>query len=1369
MSNGGWHQPEFGRFMWKQPNNALTDEALAERATAQANPQGNGDGAEIGHEPLAPGAWYRPQPPAEAAPHPALIPPPSPNILPEFLISAKAPQDVFGFTPPPQATPFDASRSGALPGIQPDRGQFDASRSGALPGLEAALGLEAEAEAEPVEDSNSFDPALSGQLEGMGTAQLPQDSEPVNALPGIDADEGAAQPADLGSFDPNQSDQRAGIGANGFQAEAAPAAAAQAPQQDPFAEVEQKVNILRDQFLQGRITREQLQDELRRLMLLDDQGRWWMLGLETNRWYRYTGREWLPEEPPRPVVEPAAPWQPDQQAGADARPAGDNRYGVEGGPQEGQQPILPNRVPVEDLEATLVGATALEDHRSFDAPTQENPNLAAQVAGFAAGETIPNPAIQQAGMADGIAAPGMPGSDPNAPAEAANPHQPKMNGIQPDYSEAFRGYFDRATLSKWGLRVSIFGVVSALTLIFVAVLGAVIFYFAVINEYRDEINSLDDRASSFETTIIYDAEGNQLAAFNDPNTGARRYVPLEEISPWLIHATVATEDETFYENPGFSLWGILRATVRNVQTQGAGGGASTITQQLTRTLVFDPELASQRSAYRKIQEIFVASEIARQYSKNEILEIYLNEIYYSNLAYGIEAASQTYFNKPAAELDLAEAAFLAGLPQSPAVYDPVVRPEIAKSRMDQVLVLMTEANGDGCIQMQHGQYAESPLCVTQAELESTYVLDIAEVKVAVFQPPAFEATYPHFVNYVRQELEREFGQSVYGGGFQVYTTIRPSVQEAAQRAVLEELAVTPNTNNASVVVIRPEDGAVLALVGSADFNSDGRSEYNGADIDGLVNVAFTAQQPGSSIKPLVFLTAFEPDESGQYWYPGSIVWDVPSQFGTYVPRNFSGTFSGPVTARFALGNSLNIPAIKALAFVTPDRFERTLARFEMQTPLQTPSEAGLPSALGAFEVYPFEMARAMAALANGGVLHESYGVARIEDRNGNVIFASEENPVGLRVVREEVAYLLTHVMADPNARFAGAQSLSIPGWQAAAKTGTTNDNRDLWTVGYTTEAAVVVWAGNTDNSPTNPSVLGSNTAAPIWNKTMQAALAGLSPRDFAAPAEITTAQVCDITGAQYAPDSCAIGTARTEIVANSQLPPLPDEGFLVTEEIDSFTGLLANEFCAEFIETASFVDLTDPTAVSWINTNGNGQAWAQRNGIAVPIEPLPTEACQPGQERPRLALSAPTEGQLVSGLTEMRGSVTAPAFQSYTFTLASAATPDQFSAPLEQVFSPQPNPNSLLGVVDFTPFQNGSYILRLTVENARGATASINVPITINNVQAQPTPLPTEAAPPVQVQPPAEVTPATPDTSLTPVAPTMDPNLQPVPPSGEGQ
>jgi membrane peptidoglycan carboxypeptidase len=423
--------------------------------------------------------------------------------------------------------------------------------------------------------------------------------------------------------------------------------------------------------------------------------------------------------------------------------------------------------------------------------------------------------------------------------------------------------------------------------------------------------------------------------------------------------------------------------------------------------------------------------------------------------------------------------------------------------------------------------------------------------------------------------------------------------------------------------------------------------------------------------------------------------------------------------RYALGQSLNIPAIKGLEYVTLERFNNTLQRFGVQTPGETPMAAGLPSAIGGIEIYPFEMGVAMATLANGGVRQEPFAIQRIEDRSGNIIYQAPENPPGVQVTRAEYAYLVTHILADDSVKFVAAES--IPGWQAAAKTGTTNDNRDVWTVGYTTQAALAVWVGRTDNQPMASTVLGTNTAAPIWNKVLTAALSGSQVINFNVPSGVQQYQVCSVTGAIYSADNCPGGNPLNEVAFNTQPPP--QSSFLVTLSVDNFSGLLANENCPEDVVQRSFVNVNDTSAIDWLNGNANGQTWAETHNIQLPITTPPTTSCTPGMPRPQLMISSPVPNGAVSGLTVINGTVRVPGFTGYEFQLASANTPTEFSSALGQIYiTEQPNPNSVLGAVDFTPYADGNYILRLLAHGQGNASAKVDVPIQITHGAVAPIP-----------------------------------------------
>ncbi|MBU0704665.1 MAG: PBP1A family penicillin-binding protein [Chloroflexi bacterium] len=609
---------------------------------------------------------------------------------------------------------------------------------------------------------------------------------------------------------------------------------------------------------------------------------------------------------------------------------------------------------------------------------------------------------------------------------------------------------------------------------------------------------LYERAAA-PSTRIYDRRGRLLYEILDPHSGAHTPITLDGVPPACANATIATEDASFYDNPGVDFWAILRALWINIQGGEILSGGSTITQQLTRNLLLSPEERVEISLERKLRESILAYRLARTYSKDEILTLYLNETYYGNLAYGLEAAARTYFAKSASDLDLAECALLAGLPQSPAGYNPLENPTAAQDRQSVVLGLMVK----------HGY-------VSQGEADLAVNEDLS------FAAAPFPIEAPHFVMYVRGQLEREFGlEAIYTQGLQVHTTLDLDAQDTAWRIVRYRLAQLAdaqparNVNNAAVVVMDPRTGELLAMVGSPD--------YFDPQIDGAVNGTVTLRQPGSSIKPVTYGAAFDPTRPNPSTGSGrgpltaaTMMVDVRTAFVTregdpYVPRNYDRQWHGPVLLREALASSYNLVAVKVLDYVGLEEMTR-LARAMSITTFDDAGRFGLALTLGGGEVRLLELTAAYGAFANTGYRIEPVTIARVEDSSGRVLKVWEAAE-GERVLDERVAYLITDILSDNLARApsfgeGSALRLSRP---AAAKTGTTTDWRDNWTVGYTPDLVVGVWAGNADNSPMNH-VSGVTGAAPIWHDVMEELLKGRPAREFAEPDGMTRVEVCADSG-----------------------------------------------------------------------------------------------------------------------------------------------------------------------------------------------------------------------------------------------------------------
>ena len=593
------------------------------------------------------------------------------------------------------------------------------------------------------------------------------------------------------------------------------------------------------------------------------------------------------------------------------------------------------------------------------------------------------------------------------------------------------------------------------------------------------------------STKIYDRHGRLLYEIIDPHVGKHTPLPLDELPLHLRQATIATEDANFYTNPGVDLRAILRALIINLRGGEVLSGGSTITQQLARNLLLSPEERVERTLTRKLRESILAWRLARTYSKDEILALYLNETYYGNLAYGVEAAAQTYFGKSVGELDLAECALLTGLPQSPAVYNPLENPQAARKRQAVVLELMVK-NG----------YIDEE----EARLAREEQLHFAAVP--------FPIRAPHFVMYVWGLLERRFGlEELYQGGLEVHTSLDLDMQETAKSIARRRLAILadrprrdlpdPNVHNAALVALDPNTGEVLAMLGSPD--------YFDPEIDGAVNCALAPRQPGSSIKPITYAAAFAQD-----YTPATMILDVPTAFLTregepYVPLNYDLTFHGPVLAREALASSYNLPAVKVLDYVGLGEMT-ALARSLGITTFDDSERFGLSLTLGGGEVRLLELTAAYAAFANGGHGVEPVAILRIEDSRGNILYERKPRQ-GKRVLDERIAYLITDVLSDDLARMSafGEGSVLKLSRPAAVKTGTTTDWRDNWTVGYTPHLVVGVWAGNADNSPMRH-VSGITGAAPIWHDFMEEVLEARPAVEFIEPEGLSRVEVCTLSG-----------------------------------------------------------------------------------------------------------------------------------------------------------------------------------------------------------------------------------------------------------------
>lgn len=711
---------------------------------------------------------------------------------------------------------------------------------------------------------------------------------------------------------------------------------------------------------------------------------------------------------------------------------------------------------------------------------------------------------------------------------------------------------------KFPLKLSLRWLVAAAALLGVGILALAFLLFGDL----PAPDALLTRTSP-DTTKIFDRKGKLLYEILDPRAGRRTRVALDELPAHLRNAVVAVEDANFYTHPGVDAVGVVRAMVQYAQAGYIVSGGSTITQQLSRLVLLSREEQESRTVARKLREMALALRITQAYSKDQILNMYLNEVYFGNLAYGVEAAARTYFGKPARDLDLAESALVAGLIQSPAAHDPYVNPDAARARQRVVLDLMVKAGY---------------ITTDDADLAANEVLHLkATDKREIIRAP-------HFVAYVRNLLEQQYGeQAVNAGGLNVITTLDLDLNSRAQEIISRhvnalksrtrnENAPDYNLNDAALIALDPATGEIVAMVGSADYFDE--------SIDGAVNVALSLRQPGSSIKPITYAAAFARD-----YTPATVLSDVPTTFQTqenepYAPQNFDRQWHGPLSLRAALATSSNMIAVKVLEHVGLNAMLET-ARAMGITTFDESDRFGLALTLGGGEVKLLELTAAYAALANEGKRVPPIAILSVNDRAG-------EHGEFVQAISPQVAFLVTSILADDLARIPafGEDSVLNLSRPAAAKTGTTTDFRDNWTLGYTPDLAVGVWAGNADNAPMYR-VTGITGAGPIWHDFMETAHRGLAEKAFPRPPGIVSVEICDASGL-IATEICP--RVRNELFIEGAEPKREDDAYRVFE-LDAATNLVWNDHCRG-PRIRRVYRVYPPDA----------QDWARRKGLALAPE-----------------------------------------------------------------------------------------------------------------------------------------------------------------------
>lgn len=605
-------------------------------------------------------------------------------------------------------------------------------------------------------------------------------------------------------------------------------------------------------------------------------------------------------------------------------------------------------------------------------------------------------------------------------------------------------------------------------------LGFFLIWFSTIE--LPDLNNFENRVVS-ESTKIYDRTG-KVVLFDVHGNVRRTVVPLDQISDYVKWATIAIEDQNFYNHHGVEPKAILRAILTNIKDGNllSGQGGSTITQQIIKNAL----LTSDKKISRKIKEWVLAPRLEAKLTKDEILELYLNEVPYGGTVYGVQEAGRKFFGKDAKDLTLVESAYIAALPQAPTYFSPYgSHKDDLEKRKNKVLKEMFDLN-----------------FITKQEYE-----EASQTKVEFQKQEDYGIKAPHFVMYIREILEEKYGaDAVEKGGLKVITTLDWDLQKDAEEIVKRWALINSekfDAENSALVVNDPNTGQILTMVGSRDYFDE--------EIDGNFNIATAFRQPGSSIKPIIYAEAFN-----KGYRPETVVFDLPTEFSTtcysggscYSPQNYDNKFRGPISLRDALAQSLNIPSVKALYLAGIEDSLNLAKQMGLET-LTNAKQYGLTLVLGGGEVRPLDMASAYAVFAADGIKHPTVGILRVEDNKGKKL--EEFEPKEYRVLPEQTARLISSILSDNVARtpsYGSNSPLYFGDIDVAAKTGTTNDYRDTWIVGYTPNLSVAAWAGNNDNRSIQKNQTAGFVIAPMWNEFMQKAIAKYPSSNFIDPQPI---------------------------------------------------------------------------------------------------------------------------------------------------------------------------------------------------------------------------------------------------------------------------
>ena len=879
------------------------------------------------------------------------------------------------------------------------------------------------------------------------------------------------------------------------------------------------------------------------------------------------------------------------------------------------------------------------------------------------------------------------------------------------------------TWLKAVLVIGAFGFVA----LFVVAIATVVVY----RNYADDLVAPDELAINepSQGARILDRNGILLYEYVDDRAGLRRLVGLEDVSDAFLAATIATEDDNFFTNPGVNVRGLARAAWENSPFSGteifSGSGGSSITQQLVKNVYIEEEERQKRSISRKIKETVFAIELTQRYDKDRILEWYVNQISYGGVYNGVEAAAQGYFGKSAAELTLAEAALLAGIPQSPATYNPINNPDAAKARRDEILDLMER---NGTIQIGEGEFYE----VTAEDLAAARAEPI-EIVIRRFPIEA-----PHFVlEYIQPQLEALFGfEALLSDGLVVVTTLDLEFQLEATAIIeswISEFEETSNSRNGAMMIIDPTTGEILTMIGSRDYFRE--------DIEGKNNNVTACNSPGSSFKPFAYLTTFL--ELG--WGPGTVILDTPFEYeeidGTiFEPSNPSHDFSGPVTIRNALGSSLNIPANKAALAVGPSAIVEQARALGFLDTFRVTAEGGCsvgagygPAiATGGVGVTLEEMVFGFSVFANEGVLRgqqvpagqarrpnersiDPISILSVVDAQGVVLLDVETLRAEELVVPAAHTYLITDILSDAQAQCQtfGCGGITIPGMKAGVKTGTSepfdpegpNAGKigETWAFGYTPDIVVGMWAGNADNSPI-VNIFSTTISFRTMKDVLLAAYDGGPATAFDRPAGLVEGTVCVPSGMKPTP---LCGRTSEDLFVADSLPEEEDTWWQRVR-IDARNGLLARPATpSQFVRQEIMLVLPDEL-LETEEDRKTAEEWAE--ALELPLAPTETSNLSASVDLAAMIFS-PSTGARLSGVVPISGRASSSGFERYRVEFGRGTSPNSWTRLIDREDEVE---SGTLAIWNVTNLPSGFYTLRLVVEDSRRGDISFSVIVLVN-------------------------------------------------------